>query len=93
MGVAVRILRGALESVPAIFHIPSVPKLLRNQFVFNFQEDVNGEKLTVKNWWIFGADFFMVWCRFFHGLSPRWPLLSTLRPYFAKKNSSFFVAA
>ena len=21
------------------------------------QEDVNGEKLTVKEWWIFGADF------------------------------------
>ena len=36
------------------------------------QEDVNGEKLTVKKWWIFGADFsrfgadfFMVRCRFF----------------------------
>ena len=24
------------------------------------QEDVNGEKLTVKKWWIFGADFFTV---------------------------------
>ena len=22
-----------------------------------FQDDVNGEKLTVKKWWIFGADF------------------------------------
>ena len=33
--------------------------------VFFFQEDVNGEKLTVKRWWIFGADFFTVWCRFF----------------------------
>ena len=22
-----------------------------------FQEDVNGEKLTIKKWWIFGADF------------------------------------
>ena len=22
------------------------------------QEDVNGEKLTVTRWWIFGADFF-----------------------------------
>ena len=32
------------------------------------QEDVNGEKLTVEKWWIFGADFFTVWCRFFHGL-------------------------
>ena len=32
------------------------------------QEDVNGEKLTVKKWWILGADFFTVWCRFFHGL-------------------------
>ena len=32
------------------------------------QEEVNGEKLTVKKWWIFGADFFTVWCRFFHGL-------------------------
>ena len=31
-------------------------------------EDGNGEKLTVKKWWIFGADFFTVWCRFFHGL-------------------------
>ena len=29
------------------------------------QEDANGEKLTVKKWWIFGADFFTVWCRFF----------------------------
>ena len=34
----------------------------------SFQEDVNGEKLTVKKWWIFGADHFTVWCRFFHGL-------------------------
>ena len=32
------------------------------------QEDVNGEKLTVKKRWIFGADFFTVWCRFFHSL-------------------------
>ena len=31
-------------------------------------EDRNGEKLTVKKWWIFGAEFFTVWCRFFHGL-------------------------
>ena len=23
-----------------------------------FKEDVNGEKPTVKKWWIFGADFF-----------------------------------
>ena len=29
------------------------------------QEDVNGAKLTVKKWWIFGADLFTVWCRFF----------------------------
>ena len=34
------------------------------------QEDVNGEQLTVKKWWIFGADFFTVWCGFFHGLVP-----------------------
>ena len=32
------------------------------------QEDVNGEKPTVKKWWIFGADFVDFWCRFFHGL-------------------------
>ena len=32
------------------------------------QEDVNGEKLTVKKWWIFGADFFTVLRRVFHGL-------------------------
>ena len=32
------------------------------------QEDVNGEKLTVKKWWILGADYFTVWCRIFHGL-------------------------
>ena len=30
-----------------------------------YQEDVNGEKLTVKKWWICGADFFTVWCQFF----------------------------
>ena len=29
------------------------------------QEDVNGEKLTVKKWWIFGADFFTVYAEFF----------------------------
>ena len=32
------------------------------------QEDVSGGKLTVKKWWICGADFFTVWSRFFHGL-------------------------
>ena len=42
-----------------------VPQEQRNN---SAQEDVNGEKLTVKKWWIFGADFFTVWCRFFHGL-------------------------
>ena len=31
----------------------------------SFQEDVNGEKLTVKKWWIFGADFFMVYAEIF----------------------------
>ena len=30
----------------------------------SFQEDVNGEKLTVKKWWIFGADFFTVYADF-----------------------------
>ena len=29
------------------------------------QEDVNGEKQTVKKWWIFGADFFTVYAEFF----------------------------
>ena len=28
-------------------------------------KDVNGEKLTVKKWWIFGADFFTVDAEFF----------------------------
>ena len=28
-------------------------------------EDVNGEKLTVKKWWIFGADFFAVYAELF----------------------------
>ena len=28
-----------------------------------FHEDGNGEKLTVKKWWLFG-------CRFVHGLVP-----------------------
>ena len=28
------------------------------------QEDVNGEKRTVKKWWIFGADFFTVYADF-----------------------------
>ena len=36
------------------------------------QEDVNGEKLTVKKWWIFGA-------RFFHGLVP---IFSQFTPIF-----------
>ena len=31
----------------------------------NPQEDVNGEKLTVKKWWIFGADFFTVYAELF----------------------------
>ena len=29
------------------------------------QEDVNGEKITMEKWWIFGADFFMVYAEFF----------------------------
>ena len=29
------------------------------------QEDVNGEKLTVKRWWIFGADSVSVYAEFF----------------------------
>ena len=29
------------------------------------QEDVNGEKLTMEKWWIFGADFFTVYAEFF----------------------------
>ena len=47
----------------------------RNKGAFGCQEDVNGEKLTVKKWWIFGADFFHgvvpIFSRFtpiFHGL-------------------------
>ena len=31
----------------------------------NNQEDVNADKLTVKKWWIFGADFFTVYAEFF----------------------------
>ena len=33
--------------------------------VWNTHEDVNGEKLTVKKWWIFGADFFTVYAELF----------------------------
>ena len=40
--------------------------VMRSKWIFH--EDGNGEKLTVKKWWIFGADFFTVWCRVFHGL-------------------------
>ena len=32
------------------------------------QQDVNGEKLTMKKWWIFGADLFHGLRRGFHGL-------------------------
>ena len=32
--------------------------------IFVYQEDVNGEKRTVKKWWIFGADFFTVYADF-----------------------------
>ena len=50
-----------------------------------FQEDVNGEKLTVKKWWIFGADFFTVWRRFFHGLRPIFSrFVSINRPFLVK---------
>ena len=29
------------------------------------QQDVNGEKLTMKKWWIFGADLFTVYAELF----------------------------
>ena len=48
--------------------IGGAPSTVNKHFRTKIQEDVNGEKLTVKEWWIFGADFFTVWCRFFHGL-------------------------
>ena len=32
-------------------------KRVCNSTTSGYQEDVNGEKLTVKKWWIFGADF------------------------------------
>ena len=35
--------------------------------IFTFQEDVSGEKLTMKKWWIFGADLFHGLRRVFHG--------------------------
>ena len=31
------------------------------------QEDINGEKLTMRKWWIFGADLFHGLRRVFHG--------------------------
>ena len=34
------------------------------------QEDVNGEKLMVKKWWIFGADFFTVLVPIFSRFTP-----------------------
>ena len=41
------------------FEHPLGQKTETNILIFKiFQEDVNGEKLTVKKWWIFGADFF-----------------------------------
>ena len=33
-----------------------------------YQQDINGEKLTIKEWWIFGADLFHGLRRAFHGL-------------------------
>ena len=53
-------------AVLGVFLIWAVPEI--NLKISFLQEDVNGEKLTVKKWWIFGAHFFTVWCRFFHGL-------------------------
>ena len=41
-------------------------KLLANNSVS--QQDVNGEKLAMKKWWIFGADLFHGLRRAFHGL-------------------------
>ena len=43
----------------------------RRAYVFrggDIQEDANGEKLTMKKWWIFGADLFHGLRRVFHGL-------------------------
>ena len=48
-----------------LLRICSVVVSLAGKLICINQEDVNGEKLTVKKWWIFGADFFTVWCRFF----------------------------
>ena len=51
-------------------HRPA-PKCLRLSVFFFLpelslasQEDVNSEKLTVKKWWILGADFFTVYTEF-----------------------------
>ena len=60
----------------------SVPLFLMGCFPVGFsrgktapyQEDVNGEKRTVKKWWIFGADFF-------HGLVP---IFSRFTPIFSR---------
>ena len=38
------------------------------EILSNTQEDVNGEKLTVKKWWIFGVPIFHGLRRAFHGL-------------------------
>ena len=53
---------------PCRFHPLPISPFSKHPNTHVNQEDVNGEKLTVKKWWISGADFFTVWCRFFHGL-------------------------
>ena len=54
----------------------TLSECLRNdESRLNFsQEDVNGEKLTVRKWWAF-------WCRFFHGLVPTF---SRFTPIFSR---------
>ena len=67
--VRYRLVSGDGAHVSATFSRPERGRTAKSLTEIHLSiEDVNGEKLTVKKWWIFGADFFTVSCRFFHGL-------------------------
>ena len=45
-------------AISAVRGIPMRFQAISSQEPQTTQEDINGEKRTVKKWWIFGADFF-----------------------------------
>ena len=69
--ISLRVIFWNLEAILCLQDLPERWTFQGNTHVWCSQEDVNGEKLTVKKWWIlvpifsrFGADFFTVYADF-----------------------------